>query len=477
MPTNAADILNGLLGVAPLTGIGQGNQATGLGVTEGSPVFSDILGLLTNPSLVQNGEVNPLLNDDGRSGKDNGFEKSLINELGGQISSVWMLGRATVVAGQPFTKLSGDDQRAPVGIGAMPDFGADQLDPLPVVPEVPLTPQMAPFETFDPKMPTAKESDKVTSMLDTPAGPITAPVVLTSGAQRMPIAEAIDLTPGTYRVLAAEVTDRSLHLTLESSDQKHIQVTLPLDQLLSGTAAPSDNAKTPVTGAANTRRVAMGGALNPSRDITKWFDKLNLSEVHVEAMNVASGDAGAKSLKLSFVDPGAVRTQPFEAVLPNVEVRAFRIQNQSVRRSVAVTKSDSTELLSSRVELTTPSPIGGNGKVIEVMPRPLFKAAVLDVDADFSVAGQSQDNSNVAGGNFQTQIADLQAARTQSGGEKIQYAPVRFTLPDTIDQTLTPGGRSLSLKIQPEHLGPARLSLHYNSEGLTARVTVDSSMA
>jgi len=438
MPTNASDILNGLLGIGPLAGIGQGNQPTGLGMVEGSPVFSDILGLLTNPTLAQAGEGNPTVGVDSQSRDQNGFETNLYNELGGQITSVWMLGRPEAVAGQPFTNLKTDDEQLSTQTG---------VDSKSAISSLTLPNQVTAFEALSPNV------------------------------QKVLAAEAVELAPGEYHVLAAEVTDHSLNLTLESSDRSRISVTLPLDQLLSGGMEPTITTKTLTPGSADSRRVAMGTTPNPSRELATWFSKLNLSELRVETVKAPLNDGGATSLKLSFVEPGNAGVQPIEAVIPSDEIRAFRTQNQSARRIVTINKSDYSGPSSSGAELALPVQTRGNGRVSLFIPKPVIKAAVLDAGSDLAAFGQSQDNALSSTGNFQSQVADVQAGQTQTGGEKIQYAPVRFTLPDKIDQTLVPNGRSLTLKIQPEHLGPARLSLHVNSDGLTARVTVDSPLA
>jgi flagellar hook-length control protein FliK len=437
MPTNASDILNGLLGVGPLAGTGQGKQPTGLGITEGPPIFSDILGLLTNPTLTQISGDNPTVEIDSQTRDQNSFETTLNNELGGQISSVWMLGRPEAVAGQPFTnlKVADDKMSSQTGLDAKPEFsGATQSN------------QTAVFQALSPNV------------------------------QKVLAVDAVELTSGEYRVLAADVTNSSLNLTLESSDHSQINVTLPLDQLLSGGAEPINTTKAFAPGSIDARRVAMDSTINPSRDLALWFSKLNLSELRVETVNTSANDKGTTSFKLTFAEPGITVAQSFEAVLPNVEIRAFRIQNQSGRRGVAINKSDNSGPSSSGAELAMPLQTRG-GRVSLVIQKPVIKAAVLDAGVDMAVFGQSKENGLSLTGNFQGQAADLRAAQTQSGGDKIQYAPVRFTLPDTIEHTLVPNGRSLTLKIQPEHLGPARLSLHFNSEGLTARVTVDSPVA
>ncbi|MBD3257681.1 hypothetical protein GF377_04555, partial [candidate division GN15 bacterium] len=56
-------------------------------------------------------------------------------------------------------------------------------------------------------------------------------------------------------------------------------------------------------------------------------------------------------------------------------------------------------------------------------------------------------------------------------------APVRIMLPEQFETSGKPLNQTLMLRIEPEHLGPARLNLHLRNEILTARVTVDTPLA
>jgi len=58
--------------------------------------------------------------------------------------------------------------------------------------------------------------------------------------------------------------------------------------------------------------------------------------------------------------------------------------------------------------------------------------------------------------------------------EDITPRMVRFNLPDDLQTKLIPNGQSVSIRIEPEHLGPARLSLTISHDRLRARVTVES---
>ncbi|NOY88206.1 MAG: flagellar hook-length control protein FliK, partial [FCB group bacterium] len=58
-----------------------------------------------------------------------------------------------------------------------------------------------------------------------------------------------------------------------------------------------------------------------------------------------------------------------------------------------------------------------------------------------------------------------------------QTLPVRFILPENLKTLLKPNGQAIVLKIAPEHLGPAKLSISMHKDKLRAHLTVHSSEA
>ncbi len=61
--------------------------------------------------------------------------------------------------------------------------------------------------------------------------------------------------------------------------------------------------------------------------------------------------------------------------------------------------------------------------------------------------------------------------------DKVNLQPVRFTLPDNINSQLKTNGKSVRINIEPDNLGPARLSLNIHNDKLRAVVSVNSVQA
>lgn len=87
--------------------------------------------------------------------------------------------------------------------------------------------------------------------------------------------------------------------------------------------------------------------------------------------------------------------------------------------------------------------------------------------------------------NGKTNISDMSLVNDKLSADglkampkaSLDATPVRFTLPEQLETTGKPINQTLMLKIEPEHLGPARLHLMMRHEALTARVYVDSPAA
>ncbi len=74
-------------------------------------------------------------------------------------------------------------------------------------------------------------------------------------------------------------------------------------------------------------------------------------------------------------------------------------------------------------------------------------------------------------------VSGRSAADVNLPGPQLDSPPARFTLPDQILTTLRPHGPAVQLRIEPEHLGPARLSLVMHDGKLRARVIVKDMVA
>ncbi|GEM_PF-2226099 len=99
-----------------------------------------------------------------------------------------------------------------------------------------------------------------------------------------------------------------------------------------------------------------------------------------------------------------------------------------------------------------------DGKAVESKSQSAEASVQVKTDADMTV--QSQSSS--------TNIMET---------EKIQAPPVRFVVPSELNDGKNLDNRTVMIKMEPEHLGPVRMTLTTFHDGLSARLVVDTAAA
>ncbi len=417
MPVNA-DILNLFLGVKPTTGATPTGQPTApeLGSNDDGALFADILGMISNP--------NPAIQTPTKTDTS--------EKLCGPFAPVWMLGRAEHGAGQPSTNIDSSTADSAVSISS-PKLDANTVD-------------------------------------GSGSAPTAVQFAVPAQLQGMNVAEPTVLKDGLFEVLDSHVQDGTADLTLKSKDSgETIRVSLPLEELLQGT-----NPTLATMGRNNALgdRVSLHGDTPKNLELSSLFDKLQLTELKVESSTSATNADSPLKLTLSSTPQMGAG---IEISLPQSEIKAFRLSN-----------------LGNRLSKTNIKESGGSGSPLEfglptptVAIRPVVRVPHMlsgDDSNMMSLPFESTDSATTIS-NFidsktpVTAFSQEMKATISQSGERVEFGSVRFTLPDQLEQTLTPGGKTVLLKIHPEHLGPARLNLNWNGDGLSARVTVDSPLA
>ncbi|TFH55397.1 MAG: flagellar hook-length control protein FliK, partial [Candidatus Zixiibacteriota bacterium] len=120
--------------------------------------------------------------------------------------------------------------------------------------------------------------------------------------------------------------------------------------------------------------------------------------------------------------------------------------------------------------------LGGNAKASTMLGNRI-PVAQPDLFAFGKDSGDKSQNSNSLE-SFQTAFGGTGfKTAVDSQGNQIARSDVRFTLPADIKTALKPNGQSITLRIEPENLGPAKLSLSLRDDKLTAKISVESAPA
>ncbi len=300
------------------------------------------------------------------------------------------------------------------------------------------------------------------------------------------------------------MSDGSLHLTLANPKEgaAPVELTIPTNLL-------SSNSKPHAALAPPTDRIDLGIAPKQIPDLDQLLSRLNLKQLEVSNAGVKgentnepvritlTGDHGGRKLTLKGLLPrqqmNAGPTQTTATMEPSDRTILSRAASQpimTVPTPVMKAKSEANQKSrnqTSSVRLGSPSVVDESTKSLPGLSRPITDAGSVARDAnltDLKMPGGFTKRSGLGVTTFtlgdNTQSADPFAGLNTWGtagridGKEIPTRTVRFSLPDNLQAKLQPNGQSISIRIEPEHLGPARLSLTINHDKLRARVIVET---
>ncbi|UCG61235.1 MAG: flagellar hook-length control protein FliK [Candidatus Zixiibacteriota bacterium] len=274
--------------------------------------------------------------------------------------------------------------------------------------------------------------------------------------------ESIELKPGKYEILSSRVQDGLVNLEIvanENPDQT-IRLTLPTE-ILVGVSGRLES-KVPLT-----------GDYYRSQYLDALLSKLNLKEIEIKPPEVRQPiEISAEPVKIAVVAEGSAGELVIRGKLERSQMR------------VSLVDAKITQQRSDLAERTIPTGefdanyqhhqlLDGNAR-----GRTQIGARMLTAGGNFLEKFINTDGEKQFGENKQILDTlfnhDFSTVRGEGFSEKIDTRAVRFTLPDNLSTALKASGRSVMIRIEPEHLGPARLSLTMTDDGLKARIVVDS---
>jgi len=280
-----------------------------------------------------------------------------------------------------------------------------------------------------------------------------------------------ELQQGAYKVTNYQISDGMIDLELASAETggATIRVSLPVDQVrLSADAITTINPNV-------ARRLDLaGGQQDNAALLTSFFDKVNLTEVRI--------DLGGNQPARSPLSTPAELTFVAENVGQEVAIKGSIARNQ-IKIKAASDGQASAKPSSAFGPAATPTSFGVRTAVAPTAPSGQLPAGsdlkewatgydwtALPGESDSS-ATASKD-TGVALPDFARTANDLTITRGTTS-----LAPARFQLPENARTALKPNGQSVQLRIDPEHLGPARLSLTMHHDHVRATVVVQSNEA
>ena len=317
----------------------------------------------------------------------------------------------------------------------------------------------------------------------------------------------IDLSDGTYEILKSKIDGSQMNLELKQDNNETVKLSIPLELI------NTDSLKSNLTNEIPTR-LNLDGL---DKDNKQLFSNVKLKEIIIEnvkpesdvkienkteniKLNIIAENQGQKIViknnlnKLHIKQEISSETKPFsksDFVLPQTE------ENEIVKTAKENPKNNIET--DAKITNKTTSANTYKGGMLDKNntwnEKTLYNSAPNKIDSNIN--GNIKDNLlnqqgmfdqfNNKAGNF-VESAKLEnselffnTAQSElnetSEIKQTRVQPVRFILPENLKTTLKPNGQSVMLRIEPDHLGPARLNLSMLNNKLKARLVVNSHAA
>jgi len=274
----------------------------------------------------------------------------------------------------------------------------------------------------------------------------------------------LDIAPGKFEIVDSSVTDGVLHLKVVDKNNKlnFFAVSIPLEHL------PKSVNMEMLQGA-----MQLPTELDPfgpeKLKLEDYFSELNLKEIQI-----ASGREQKLTSSAAEPIPTIVTAQNMGQVVT--------IQDKLLRHALGIpTENDSTDMRSAEENVgleKNPSTDNHSASTVDAsrsflkVNTPVENLKLFGDASLFEKNEVSQDQSESTEEKGMKIFSGLEIADQELGSDKTTIRQVRFTLPDQIKSSFKPNIQTLTLRIEPEYLGPARLTLMMHNDKLQARVIV-----
>jgi len=314
----------------------------------------------------------------------------------------------------------------------------------------------------------------------------TPPAVKPQGVEQplnLPVADQVnpalllqtesEVESGIYRVLDSKVSDGRLELTVvaEGPAQEPVKISVPAALLtepvskLTGGVAKASGGRIP--------KVPIDRFAVPQQgQVDTLLSRLNLKALEIK------------------VEPQPVSARP-EPTPVEISLVAENDGTQVALRS-RISKQDIRVITgrTNRDELMTAPTVKGKAPIVDTDESSIVKTTRPDNISDplrkvghlteFSLPDRIGTGKRPAFSQ-DTPTTNVTMDRNQesntTGVDRKLMPTVKMTLPELIQKPFSPNGQTVMIRIEPDHLGPARLNLALRDQILTARVIVDTSMA
>jgi len=320
----------------------------------------------------------------------------------------------------------------------------------------------------------------------------------------------VEINSGKYEIVDAQIQNNNLELQIVSAENpvEPIKITLPAE-ILTG------NDKNNI-GVANNQRTVVDQPKIDSYQFEDILSKLNLKEIEIKTgTNITDQEKTLKPINVNLMAEASGNEILLKAQYNSRKITGY-IENNANDLTDTNDTSDTSDLIQqlNNINKNTEKTNARQNDVNSDVKQTVIKAAVPDDsniwkinnyeyknEYDPSLKNKILFNNEKTLGNLEQLTKtdnifdskttfktienkidsffnlDKTTVKTDLSSEKIDIQPVRFNLPDNLNQALKPNGQSIMIRVEPDHLGPAQIKLTIEDDKLKAEIKVHSATA
>jgi hypothetical protein len=282
----------------------------------------------------------------------------------------------------------------------------------------------------------------------------------------------VEVEAGKYEILSARVTDGKLSLEVIRKDHPNQAIRLILPAEILNDA-----------GGLSSKRVVLPMEAYESSRVNSLLSQLSLKEIEINTANVDQAvRSTAEPLRITLTAENTAGEFLIRTKLARARVKAVSDEvplRQNIQSESEAARSGSVKIVTGeQAVLSEPNDLrsqllSGNARgQTQIGTRTLFaQPDFFQKGNDEAGEGSSGDKGSILDSLFGGETA---LTSDKTAGEKGNIQQLRFTLPENLNTVLKSNSKAVTIRIEPEHLGPARLSLSMVDDRLKARIVVSS---
>lgn len=263
-----------------------------------------------------------------------------------------------------------------------------------------------------------------------------------------------ELENGQFKVLSKEIVDSKVALTIENTNGKQLTISLPVESLQNSNSNGMQ------------QRVSLQDSYY-QKELESLIEKVDIKQIEIKSADAKISQSALKPVEISLLGEQNSAVVTLKASLKKNQINIT--DNTTVTNQKAAVL-DESRVWDEKVIVNT----NQSNKLIEPVSSQL-KQQVLQTSLNGEQQFQMKDNITNQSTERSDSIFNLyKSDAIETAGTKENIQNVRMQLPENIKSVLRPNGQAVIIKMNPENLGPAKLSLSFSGGKLRAKLVVSS---